>query len=403
MTTLTARPTLSTPALLAVFALIGLNLRATFGAVPPLLEDIQADLALSGPALGLLTAIPVLCLGVLAPASARLAERTGHERLTTYALVLLTAAEVLRLAGQVVALLYLSVLLAGAAMAAVSTLMPGLIGHHLHRGPGLASGVYATAMATGSTCAAYAAVPLAVALGGWTYSLAAWAVPTAITLACWLLVLPRLLRSTPPTAEPEVGGDVQRLPWRSRTAWVITGYFALQTFVGFSMLTWLAPAYREMGWTPAAASRLLSVFFAVQVLAMLVLPAVTDRTTDRRPLLAASLGSTALGLVGFAALPELAWLSVTLFGLGLGGGFALGLVLLVDATSERGEAARLSAMVFLLSYSFAATGPLVLGALRDLTGGFGTGFWLLLGIGLVHLATVPALRPGRTVASQPHP
>lgn len=397
MSTLTARPpALSTPALLAVFALIGINLRATFGAVPPLLEDIQADLGLSGPALGLLTAIPVLCLGVLAPGSARLAARVGHERLTTFALALLTAAEVLRLAGQTVVLLYLSILLAGAAMAAMSTVMPGLIGHHLHRGPGLASGIYATAMATGSTCAAYVAVPLAASLGGWTRSLAAWALPTTLTLVCWLLVLPRLLRGAPAEVAPEVGSEGQRLPWRSRTAWVITGYFGLQTFVGFAMLTWLAPAYREMGWTPAAASRLLSVFFAVQILAMLVLPALTDRTRDRRPLLAASLTSTAIGVLGFAAVPELAWVAVTLFGLGLGGGFALGLVLLVDATTGRGEAARLSAMVFLLSYSFAATGPLVLGALRDLTGGYTTGFWLLVVVGVVHLAVVPFLRPGRS-------
>jgi MFS transporter, CP family, cyanate transporter len=380
--------------LIALFALIGLNLRSVFGAVPPLLDDIGADLALSGLALSLLTAIPTLCLGLLAPPAQRLALRVGHEQLTAAALVVLTLAEVLRLAGHVVVLLYLSTFLTGAAIGAISTMMPGLLGHHLHSRPGVGAGVYSTAMATASACAAWLAVPLAVSLGGWNRSLASWAILTAITTACWLLVLPRLTRSPGPAVDEVEDSIAVRLPWRSRTAWLLTAYFALQTFIGFGVMTWLAPAYREAGWDADAASQLLSVFFAVQVVAMLVLPAITDRIVDRRPLLLFSSGSAALGLLGFAATPSLAWVSVVLFGLGIGGGFAVGLVLLVDVTRSRAEAARLSAMVFLLCYTFAALGPVLVGALRDVSGGYALGFWLLVAGGVGLVAVVPFLRPG---------
>jgi MFS transporter, CP family, cyanate transporter len=390
----TDRP-LPTVVLIAMFALIGLNLRSVFGAVPPLLDDIGADLALSGFALGLLTAIPTLCLGLLAPPASRLALRIGHEQVTAIALVLLTLAETLRLAGHVVALLYLSTFLTGAAIGAISTMMPGLVGHHLSVRPGLGAGIYSTAMAVASAGAALLAVPLAVRLGGWNRSLASWAVVTAVTAVCWLLVLPRLTRPARTPAETGHRG----LPWRSRTAWLLVAYFALQTFIGFGAMTWIAPAYRDAGWSADAASRLLSVFFAIQVVGMLILPAITDRTMDRRPLLLLSSGSAALGLLCLAATPSLAWAGVTLFGLGIGGGFAVGLVLLVDVTGSRAEAARLSAMVFLLSYTFATFGPVLIGVLRDVTGGYALGFWCLAVGGVALVAVVPFLRPGRTLTS----
>ena len=127
------------------------------------------------------------------------------------------------------------------------------------------------------------------------------------------------------------------------------------------------------------ASQLLSVLFAIQIVGgMLVLPIITDRTIDRRPLLLLSSSSSALGLLCLAATPSLAWAGVVLFGLGIGGGFSVGIVLLVDVTRSRAEAARLSAMVFLLSYTFAALGPVLVGMLHDATGGFVLGFWVLI-------------------------
>ena len=391
-------------ALVAVFGIIGLNLRTTFGAVPSLLDDVGDDLHLSGFALSLLTAIPVVCMGLLAPVAQRLAARVGQEQLTTLSLALLTIAEVMRLGGQVGWVLYLSTLLSGAAMGGVSTVMPGLIGHHLGRAPGLGAGIYSTAMATGSAIAAWLTVPLATTLGGWNRSLAFWAVPTAVTTLCWLLVVPRLTRSdirgVRSVREPP---SVHRLPWRSRTARLLGLYFAIQTLLGFSVLTWVAPAYRARGWAAEDAALLLSLLLVVQVVAMLVLPAITDRTRDRRPLLALALGSTALGLLCFAATPTLAYVAAALVGLGVGGGFSLGLVLLVDVTTNRAEAARLAAMVFLLSYTFAALGPLLVGVLHDLTGGFAVGFWALFALSVAHLAVVPGLRPGRTVADRLRP
>lgn len=44
--------------------LAALNLRPAMASLSPLIETIRLDLALSSTALGLLTTIPVICLGV---------------------------------------------------------------------------------------------------------------------------------------------------------------------------------------------------------------------------------------------------------------------------------------------------------------------------------------------------
>ena len=62
----------------AIF-LVALNLRATLASLPPLVQTIRSDLGLSGAVAGLLTTLPVLCMGVFAPVAQRLAHRIGRE------------------------------------------------------------------------------------------------------------------------------------------------------------------------------------------------------------------------------------------------------------------------------------------------------------------------------------
>jgi CP family cyanate transporter-like MFS transporter len=392
-------PSLPAWACAVLFAAIGLTLRTTFGALPPVVDDIRRDLGLSALSVSLLTAIPVICIGALAPIVLWFAGRIGHERATACGLATLAIAEFLRLGGRVPAVLFVSALLTGTAMAIVSTLMPGLIGQHLRRQPGLATGIYMAAMASGLAVAAFLSVPLAEELGSWTRSIASWGLPTLLTCGCFVALIPRMVGSAGHVAKGEVV-ETHRLPWRSRTAVVVSVFFLIQTAVGFSAMAWLAPAYREWGWSAGSASRLYALFAVVQVVAVLLPPVLTDLTRDRRPLMAASLGCTAAGLGLVASrVDELAHLAVLLFGFGVGGGFSLGMVLLVDYTSTRADAARLSAMVFLVSYTLAPLGPLLIGVLHDVTGNFTLGYWLLFGVALLHLLAILPLRPGRNIAT----
>src|SRR4051794_16422735 len=75
----------------AALVLVAVNLRTTVASVPPVLGHIERDLRLSGPAAGLLTALPVVCMAVFAPAAHRLAHRFGREASTFGAIALVAA------------------------------------------------------------------------------------------------------------------------------------------------------------------------------------------------------------------------------------------------------------------------------------------------------------------------
>ena len=110
----------------AIF-LVALNLRATLASIPPLVQTIRTDLGLSGAMAGLLTTLPVLCMGVFAPVAQRLAHRIGREATVAAALLVLLVGLLVRLAGEVLPLLLLGTLLGGAGIALCGTVLPGIV------------------------------------------------------------------------------------------------------------------------------------------------------------------------------------------------------------------------------------------------------------------------------------
>jgi MFS transporter, CP family, cyanate transporter len=379
--------------LLLAIVLVAVNLRAALASLPPLVNTIQADLDLSSAGAGLLTTLPVLCMGAFAPVSQRVAHRIGREATVGVALFLLLVGLAMRLAGSVLPLLLLSTLVAGVGIALCGTVLPGIVKEFFAHQPGVVTGVYLLAMMVGATAASALSVPMSNALGSWERSLAAWSVLAVVGLLAWLPVVRAVNDHDDVDPSPRT---TTALPWRSPTAWLLASYLAMQSFGFYSQLAWISPSYEDRGWTARDAGLLLGLWSIVQLVSGLGVPVLADRVTDRRPLVAASVCCGLVGLVGVLVAPgpgAVVW--IALMGLGQGGGFALGLVKLVDYAPSPAAAARLSALVFLVSYSTASLGPLVFGALRDVTGGFAVPYALLAVVSLGQLALVPRLRPGR--------
>ena len=87
-------------------------------------------------------------------------------------------------------------------------LLTGVVKEHLGERAGAATGGYVVSMMVGATVASAVAVPLAVALGGWSFSLAVWAVPAVLAVAVWAPIAARIGR---PVAPRRASG----LPWRT--------------------------------------------------------------------------------------------------------------------------------------------------------------------------------------------
>jgi MFS transporter, CP family, cyanate transporter len=168
--------------------------------------------------------------------------------------------------------------------------------------------------------------------------------------------------------------------------------------VGFSGLAWIAPLYASLGFSSQQSANRLVLFQVVQLATMLTLPALTDHVRDRRPLLAFGLICTCAGLTMLLVDPVgLSMLAMLLFGAGVGGGSTLGLVLIVDSTTDQHDAARLGAMVLMVAFLAAACGPALLGLLRDLTGDFAPGYAMLLLLSIAMLLVTAVYRPGRSI------
>lgn len=383
------------PIWLMAFSLVAVsaNLRVAIASVPPLAKTIAADLDLSHAWIGAVTTLPVLCMGLMAPAAQRMGARLGAAVSVQIAMIALFVGVLLRWWGDQLWALYAGTLVAGLGMAVAGTLLPRLVKAVFPpERTGAVTGLYMFALMGGAAASSALSVPLAERFGSWQGSLASWSVLAAVGALAWVPVA--LRHSRYQAANPDAATS-HGLPWRHRTAWLVAAYLAIQSWQFYSSLAWIAPSYVARGWDPTTAGYLLSAFGGAQLISGLLGPVLTDRIHDHRVLLMPAAG---LGLVGMLALllaPDAAaWVWVCVLGLGQGAAFSLALVLLMDYAQTPAGSGRLTAMAFLVSYTIASFGPTVTGALRDLSGDFQV-IWLLMALMmLVQMALAMQMRPG---------
>ena len=387
-------PTRSGWRLLVVMVAVALNLRPAIAAVPPLLDAIQADLGLSATGAGLLTALPVVCMGVFAPAGTALGRRVGRETAVSCALALVAFGTLVRGLGESMVPLYGGTLVAGVGIAMGGALLPGVVKAWFPARAGAVTGLYTAGLVAGAMLASAATVPLSHVLGGgWAAAIAAWGLLAVAALVAWVPATRRLRA----TAEPPAPGRL-RLPWGSGVAWRITLYMGSQSLLYYAALTWLSPLYLAAGWSASRAGLLLGLFSLTQVFSALAVPAMVDRTGDHRPWVALCVGTATAMLAAIGLVPTAApWAWAALLGLGVGGMFALALTMLVRQASTPAAAARLSGMALLVGYLIAATGPVLAGAVYDAVGSYRAPFLMLAGIGVGTLVVGVSVRPSARV------
>ncbi|HEU0256310.1 MAG TPA: hypothetical protein VFQ96_00565, partial [Microbacteriaceae bacterium] len=87
-----------------------------------------------------------------------------------------------------------------------------------------------------------------------------------------------------------------------------------------------------------------------------------------------------IGVLGQLALPALAVVWVSFIGFSAGGAIVVGLSLFGLRTRDHRRAAALSGMAQSVGYLIAASGPIVLGTLHDLTGSWRMPLFVLVGV-----------------------
>jgi len=348
---------------LALLWMAGADLRLTLLAVPPVLPLIHRDLALSEAAVGALTGLPVLLLGLAAVPGSLLIARLGARRAAIVGLLVVATASAARGIGPSAPMLFAMTFAMGVGVAVLQPVLPSLVGDWQPGRTAFATAVYANGLLVGESVPAAATIPLLLPWigGSWAWSFVVWAVPVAATAAAFALATPHVPR--PARAAPLAWWP----RWRDARTWRLglmqggTGglYFAANGFI---------PDYLHATGRPGLVGLCLAVLNLGQLPASAVLLLWAQR------LAAGKAAYVAMPLCGLASIAVFLAPQPALIVLGAGGiGFCTSFILILTLAlapqiAAADEVHRLSAGMFAIGYSFSCLIPLLGGALWDLSG-----------------------------------
>lgn len=383
-----ARSSTTSLLLLALFV-SALSLRPQVIGMGPLLPRIQADLGVPHGVVGLLSAIPVLCMGVFAPAAAFASGRFGSRRALTACLVAIAAFGLARASAPGTVALLATTLCIGVPVGVAGALLPVAVKESFADRPVVATGVYASGIQLGAAASALAAVPVAQIAGGWRGTLVAFSVFGLVLAIAWVLV------SREADPRPARAPRPRRLPVRSGVAWLITGIFFLQSVPYYGLNAWMPAHLVTTRWSEAAAGGVLALTNFSALLTTLLVPALANRYGTRRQYLAGAAGLVCTGTVGLLVAPALALAWAVVAGMGLGALFPIVLTLPLDVTDDPASAGAMAGLMFGVGYAASALTPTALGFVRDATGGFSASLWLIAGVCVVLAGVALTLSPTR--------
>lgn len=394
--------------------LVAVNLRTAVAALSPIFSQISVDVPVDSVGVGLLGTLPPLCFavfGLLAPALKR------HLRLETLLIAALGAILIGHLARGLApnyAVLALASVLTFAGMGVANVVLPPIVKKYFPTSIGTLTSMYVTIMALFSLIPPLVAVPIADSLG-WRLSVSMWAALAAVAIIPWLMLWMRDRRATAaatraataaagPAASgspsnagllPEISPAVAGRVWRSPLAWSMGLLFGMTSLNVYAAFAWLPELLTDLaGVSPAQAGVLLSLYAGMGIPFSLAVPVLASRMRSVAPLIALGFVCFAAGYLGLLFAPAaLPWVWVALVGAGpLTFPLVLVLVGLRSRTPEGTVA--LSGFTQGVGYALGALGPLLVGVLHELSGGWTAPLaFLLLTLVVIAVAGRVVARP----------
>lgn len=373
---------------LLLVVLLALNLRPILTSIGPLLEPMRQSTGLGYQQAALLTALPVLCMGLVPLLQPWLRRWLSEHGGMLAGLSGIALACLWRLQLDSAWALIASAVVAGLGVALVQGMMPGLVNRWFPTRLAATMGLYSAALMTGGGLAAVLGPSITAHVGHWQAGLGVWALPALLAVIAWIALRPR-------HAAPTLAGAGGGHWFGNRRAWLLALYFGLINGGYTSMVAWLPAYHLEHGGTAQGGGELVGLMTLFQVTGALGLPLLLRRLVDRRPGLWLALLIQLGGFLGLLLAPASAMgLWVAMIGLGLGACFSLSLTLTLEHLRTPAEAGSLAA--FVQGVGFIVTGivPYITGWLRDVSGDFQASWTLLTCTVLAMLLVTARFAPG---------
>ena len=367
--------------LLAV-ALTALNLRTAVTGFSVLTGEAGADLHFGPLVAGAIGTIVTACFAVAAFAAPPLARRLGLERTAALAVTATTAGILLRAVAWSPTVMIVATVIAFAGVGASNVILIPIVKQHFPERLHAVSTMYMVLLQVGQLAAPLLALPLAHAYG-WRTAAGAWAVVTAVAAVLWFIAVPRSRARATPAAVPV---PPARVSWRTPLVLGLIGLMAMTTLHVYTLVTWFPAMLEDAGLSSTASALLLSWFAGLGLIAAFVVPPLTKRLRNSYPIVVVCVALMVLGYGGMLTAPAGgAFVWATAFGLGVST-FPLCLTLIGARAADPQSASRLSGLVQGVGYGIGCVGPLTLGAINQLTGGWNSTYVLLATTLLITLA-----------------
>jgi cyanate permease len=358
------------------------------GGIPPLIGPVSADLGLSRSAMGsILGAWPLVYIAMAIPAGA-IIDRFGLRRTLAAGIVLVALSGFLRAIAVNHATLFLAVAVFGFGGPFISIGAPKLIATRFsQRDRGTAMGIYMTASSVGRIAALATANSVFMPLFGssWRLTLASYAGVASVASVIWWL----LARDTHPSSDEKqepasaLATSLKVFPvlLRIRVVQLILVMSVGSFLFGHGLSNWLPEILREGGMTASEAGFWAAMPVVVGVGATLVIPRLA--TPSRRiPMLVVVLlaaGASVLMVGTMTGVP----LTLALLLQGAAGRGVMPIIMLTLMDAPQVGAQRMGAaagLYFTAGEVGGVLGPLSVGVVADLTGGFLGGLLMLTSV-----------------------
>lgn len=344
---------------------IAFNLRPAITSVGPLVSSIRTDLGMSNGMAGMLTTLPLLAFAALSPFAPVIGQKLGNELAILLGIGLLASGIIIRSSGGV-GLLFAGTALIGIGIAIANVLLPGIVKLKFPDKASFMTGVYTTSLGIFAALASGMSVPLSENLGwGWKKALLAWALLAGIAFFVWLPQIRKRNEDKGKIRIIQSNGNI----FRSKLAWQVTLFMGLQSFLFYSLITWIPEISYSNGLDRTMSGFMLSILQFAGLPASFIAPVIAGKLKNQKSIVLVIGIIYLIAFSGLLAGSGHAIMTVWIIFLGIaqGAGFSLALTFFVLRAKDVMDAARLSGMAQSLGYLMSAFGPILVGYEYDHT------------------------------------
>src|SRR3546814_387313 len=271
----------------------------------------------------------------------------------------------------------------GVSLGVANALVPSVIKELSAHRRACSTAALSFAICLGGALAAGTAGPLSHVLADqWSRAFLVWARPALLCSVIWWYC-PVSDRQAKRDPLPSLESSLFRHP----LAIALCIHMGLQSFLSQSVTAWLPTILVVRGLNEVSAGSMLSMLMAAQLFTALGGVWLATRGHDQRVAVTVMYLVALGGFFGCMQAPP-SWVvpSVILLGLGQGGTFSIGLLMIVLRANTSRAALRLASLTQFVGYTIASVGPWLFGVLRDYYGSWRFAMPLFLGITVVGIS-----------------